>query len=107
MIMVSQTVREVVKRKPVFQMSLDEIVSELKELEQELPRPFVQVVTKVIRSKGHYYTYAYLQWREGKKMRSRYLGKEVPEDIAERIALQARYKALKRELKKRLAGVGI
>lgn len=98
---------EVVQRKSVREMSLEEIVSEIRQLEEELPRPFVQVVTKVIKSKGRYYTYAYLQWREGKKVRTAYLGKQIPEDVAERIKLQNRLKALKRELKRKMAGVRI
>ena len=102
-----ETVSRVLERKPIREMSLEEIISEIRQLEEELPRPFVQVVTKVIKSKGHYYTYAYLQWREGKKVKTAYLGKHVPEDVIERIRLQNRLKALKRELKKRIAGVRI
>lgn len=102
-----KTVSEALERKSVREMSLEEIISEIRQLEEELPKPFVQVVTKMIRSKGKYYAYAYLQWREGKTVRTVYLGKQVPEDIAERIMLQGRLKVLKRELKRRMAGVRI
>ena len=98
---------EKLERKSIIEMSLEEIVSEIRQLEEELPRPFVQVVTKRIRSKGMYYTYAYLQWREGRKVKSVYLGKEIPWDVVERIRLQNRLKSLKMERRKRTAGVRI
>ena len=95
----------VLEEKSISEMTLEEILSEIRELEQELPRPFVQVVVKTIRSKGKHYRYAYLQWREGRSVRSVYLGREVPWDVAERIRLQNRLKSLKRELRRRIAGV--
>ena len=106
----SKMVRVVSKalgEKSIREISLEEIVSEIRQLEEELPRPFVQVVTKVIKSKGRYYTYAYLQWREGKTVRTVYLGKRIPENIAERIRLQNRLKILKKEFKRRMAGIKI
>ena len=96
-----------VREKAPSQLSLDELLSQIRQLEDELPRPFVQVVYKRIRSKGKWYQYAYLQWREGKRVRSVYLGKRVPGDVIERVMLQDRLKELKRELRKRIAGVRV
>ena len=90
---------------PADQVSVEELIGEIRRLEREIPRPFVQVVTKMIRSKGKYYAYAYLQWREGKVVKTVYLGKQVPEDIAKRIMLQGRLKVLKKELRKRISGM--
>lgn len=101
----ANVVSEELERKSVREMSLEEIISEIRELEEDLPKPFVQVVTKMIRSKGKYYAYAYLQWREGKTVKTIYLGKQVPEEILGRIMLQRRLKVLKKELK--MAGARI
>jgi len=92
--------------KRATELSLEELLKELKELESIVEKPFVQLVMKIhVRGKGdkrYYYRYWYLQHREGNTVKSLYLGKNVPEWAIERIRLQNRYRALKRELERRV-----
>ncbi len=92
--------------KRVKDLSIEEILEELKELESIVEKPFVQLVMKIhVRGKGdkrYYYRYWYLQCREEDTVRSLYLGKNVPEWAIERIKIQNRYRALKKELQRRI-----
>ena len=96
------------KTKSIFELSTDEILQGIRELEHKIERPFVQLVLKThIRRKKnrtYVYRYWYLQYRDGETVRTIYIGSKVSESVIERIRMQNRYKALKRELMKRIRG---
>jgi hypothetical protein len=87
-------------------MTLDEIYNELQQLQTNLTKPFMQVVTKTQkRRKGkkvYMYTYYYAQVRKNGRWHTYYLGKKIPPDVLEVLKMQNRYKELKRELNARL-----
>lgn len=87
-------------------LSTDEIFDRIKRIKEQLTKPAVRITrkTQIRKKKGklYRYIYYYAQYEIKGKTVTKYLGKQVPDDILEQMRLRKELRTLKQELRRRL-----